>query len=326
MSIALKPVRPTGRPTRPRKALASRDTPGSTPRKNLLHGPQGSGHACFFDAQAVAESPAQQVRMARSLPALTIFRLTRRQDVQAPGLHPSTDGSEADSWKRIVHQLVARNAQLPLARPHSLAAGFLYGRFRDKHAGRAGLKVGLAVLAVMGAPVLDPGWPPSCLAATCWAGCSPCRCSSKYRCCCSWAQASPPGSFFNRPWSGEPVKPGACPPAAVECSHLQPLKLGMRSGNIEMRPAHRIHTQANCRINLKEVARRYGPAVAALYEERHFIDRSFHEPKSAYFWCAACGARLGVVHLDEACDATPWFPLPAEKHGEEPATSAACSW
>lgn len=70
-----------------------------------------AGTRVFFDAQAVAESPAQQVRDGTEPSCLDdFFDWTRRQDVQAPGLHPSTDGSEADSWKRIVHQLVARNA------------------------------------------------------------------------------------------------------------------------------------------------------------------------------------------------------------------------
>lgn len=206
-----------------------------------------------------------------------------------------------------------------------LAAGFLYGRYRDKHARRAGLKLGLAVLAVMGAPVLILmaaklfgsdvlGWmfalslfveiPLLLLLGTGFAA----------------------GSFFNRPWCGKPVKPGDYPPAAIECSHLQPLKLAMQSGNIEMQPENLVHTRANCRINLKEVARRFGPAIAALYEERHFIDRSFHDPKSAYFWCDACRSRLSVVHPEEARAATPWFPLPGDKPRGERATSAACSW
>jgi hypothetical protein len=134
------------------------------------------------------------------------------------------------------------------------------------------------------------------------------------------------GSFFNRPWYGEPLEPHDYPPGVAECSHLQPLRQGMQSAGIEMQPENLIHARANCRVNLKEVARRFGPATANLYEERHFIDRSYHDPKSAYFWCGTCQARLTVVHPENACAATPWFPVAGEQPRDERATSAACSW
>lgn len=206
-----------------------------------------------------------------------------------------------------------------------LAAGFLYGRLRDKQARRAGLMLGLVVLALVAAPVCilmaaklfgsdALGWmfalslfveiPLLALLAIGFAA----------------------GSFFNRPAQEPAPGPADYPPGAAACGHLQPLKLAMQSCGISTQPENLIHTRANCRINLKEVGRRFGPAVAALYEERHFIDRSWHDPKSAYFWCEPCQARLSVVHPEEACAATPWFPPPGEKHRDERAAIADCSW
>lgn len=206
-----------------------------------------------------------------------------------------------------------------------LAAGFLYGRFRDKQAEGSGKRLGLAVLALVGAPVcilmVAKLFDSSVLG---WMFALALLVEIPLLVLLGLGFAI--GSVFNRPWYGKAVEAADYPPGAVECSHLQPLKLAMQAGHIEMQPENLIHVRANCRIHLKEVGRRFGPAVAALYEERHFIDRSYHDPKSAFFWCDACQARLSVVHPEEASDGTPWFPAPAEARQGQHADCAECSW
>lgn len=68
-----------------------------------------AGMRVFFDAQA--QVPAQQAQDG-AVPACLddFFDWSLRQDMQTQGLAHSKGGSEADSWSRIVHQLVARNA------------------------------------------------------------------------------------------------------------------------------------------------------------------------------------------------------------------------
>lgn len=92
------------------------------------------------------------------------------------------------------------------------------------------------------------------------------------------------------------------------CSHLQSLAQAIQAGGVKMtpqrRPKNRIRIHANCRVNLKELARRYGPATQ-LYEERCFIDRSGWGPDGAYFSCATCLSGLAVVHPGESETDTP---------------------
>ena len=92
------------------------------------------------------------------------------------------------------------------------------------------------------------------------------------------------------------------------CVHLQPIESAMRRFGIHLaQPKHR-DPQADCQIDRVELELDYGPTVAALYVERHDIDRSYLDPKTALLWCAACNSRLWVVHADAATETTPWFP------------------
>lgn len=101
------------------------------------------------------------------------------------------------------------------------------------------------------------------------------------------------------------------PPEAydvVTCRHLHPIEHAMRLDGLEMRRENVGRLNANCCIDFPKLDGIFGSAVAALYVERHEIDRSYLDPKSALFWCDACQCRLAVVHPEEAGPATPWFP------------------
>ena len=91
------------------------------------------------------------------------------------------------------------------------------------------------------------------------------------------------------------------------CIHLQPFVRVMRSAGIEVHPRYDVQAKATCRINHAEFRRVFGPTAATFYVERHNIDRSYLDPKTALFWCAACRSSLGVVHPEEAVPQTPWF-------------------
>jgi hypothetical protein len=94
----------------------------------------------------------------------------------------------------------------------------------------------------------------------------------------------------------------------VTCHHLSPVEHAMRLEGLKMRMENASRLNVTCRIDLTRLSAEFGPAVASLYVERHEIDRSYLDPKSALFWCVACQCRLAVVHPEEAGEATPWFP------------------
>lgn len=94
----------------------------------------------------------------------------------------------------------------------------------------------------------------------------------------------------------------------VTCVHLQSVEQAMRIAGVAVRADYQQNAKANCRINLPEISRQFGGAIAAMYEERHEIDRSYLDPKTALFWCATCQSRLSVVHEEAMTPQTPWFP------------------
>jgi hypothetical protein len=104
--------------------------------------------------------------------------------------------------------------------------------------------------------------------------------------------------------------PAASPPLSRDalCAHLQPIETAMRGFGISITQPAGQDSQAHCQIDRVELALVFGPTVAALYAERHDIDRSYLDPKTALFWCEACNSRLWVVHGDTATSQTPWFP------------------
>lgn len=92
------------------------------------------------------------------------------------------------------------------------------------------------------------------------------------------------------------------------CRHLRPIEHAMRLDGLEMRKENENRLSANCRIDLAKLNVVFRSEVAGLYMERHEIDRSYLDPKSALFWCVACQSQLAVVHPEEARPGTPWFP------------------
>ena len=100
--------------------------------------------------------------------------------------------------------------------------------------------------------------------------------------------------------TGSAPGPGLCP-------HLQPIEQAMRMSGVAVRLQYG-HLEAHCRIDLPRFGQRFGPSMANLYVERHEIDRSVLDPKTALFWCAACASRLYVVHPEQALVQTPCFP------------------
>lgn len=109
-------------------------------------------------------------------------------------------------------------------------------------------------------------------------------------------------------WSDAQIAYDQDPSRTVTCVHLRGTEQAMRQAGIFVRLLHGPVASAECRINLPRFAQKFGEATAALYEERHDIDRSWHDPKSAMFYCPACKANLVVVHPEEAAPGTPWFP------------------
>jgi hypothetical protein len=86
--------------------------PGAPQREKVFFtAHKDAGLRPFFDAQAPAETSAREPQDGAVVACLDdFFDWSRRQDPHAHNLAHSKGGSEADSWKRIVHQLVARNA------------------------------------------------------------------------------------------------------------------------------------------------------------------------------------------------------------------------
>ncbi|HWS27015.1 MAG TPA: hypothetical protein VN259_10655 [Xanthomonadales bacterium] len=105
-----------------------------------------------------------------------------------------------------------------------------------------------------------------------------------------------------------PPRPPVDPRTLASCAHLAPIEQAMRAEGIEMRVSRRLYVSANCRISQPELLDEFGADIAAIYDERHEIDRSYLDPKTAFFHCQPCRSTLMVVHPDEAGERTPWFP------------------
>lgn len=115
----------------------------------------------------------------------------------------------------------------------------------------------------------------------------------------------PGPSQKNHPQSASPALPVN---RDTLCVHLQPIEIAMRASGIHTPQLRGCGPQANCQIDHVALKRDFGPTVAALYVERHDIDRSYLDPKSALLHCVACNSTLWVVHAEAASETTPWFP------------------
>ena len=113
-------------------------------------------------------------------------------------------------------------------------------------------------------------------------------------------------------WSDAQIAYDLNPASTVTCVHLRGAEHAMREAGIFVRLLHGPVASADCRIDLPRFTQQFGDAASALYEERHDIDRSYHDPKTAMFHCRACNAHLMVVHPEEAAYDTPLFPPPPE--------------
>ena len=98
------------------------------------------------------------------------------------------------------------------------------------------------------------------------------------------------------------------PRTLASCAHLAPIEQAMRADGIQMRDSRPQFVSADCRISQPHLIDEFGADIAALYDERHDIDRSYLDPKTAFFHCQPCRSTLIVVHPDEAREQTPWFP------------------
>ena len=105
--------------------------------------------------------------------------------------------------------------------------------------------------------------------------------------------------------------PHALPPRDWLCEHLLPVEQMLLKDGVQVTHKPWQDRTALCQVDLLRLTQRFGPIIAALYSERHEIDRSYLDPKSALFWCAACDSALSVVHRDSATETTPWFPKSA---------------
>lgn len=105
-----------------------------------------------------------------------------------------------------------------------------------------------------------------------------------------------------------PPRPWVDPRVLASCTHLAPVELAMRAEGIQMRVSRPLYVAADCRISQPEFVEEFGADIAALYDERHEIDRSYLDPKTAFFHCSPCQSTLMVVHPEEAREQTPWFP------------------
>ena len=95
-------------------------------------------------------------------------------------------------------------------------------------------------------------------------------------------------------------QPAALQPRDTLCSHSQPIKLAMQNDGVQITHQPGSDVQANCQADSVKLALMFGPTTASPYVERHDIDRSYHDPKTALLCCAACNSRLSVVHADTA--------------------------
>lgn len=98
------------------------------------------------------------------------------------------------------------------------------------------------------------------------------------------------------------------PRTLASCVHLVPLEQAMAGDGITMRVSRPLFVSADCRISQPQLIDEFGADIAAMYDERHEIDRSYLDPKTAFFHCQSCQSTLMVVHPEEAREQTPWFP------------------
>ena len=135
-----------------------------------------------------------------------------------------------------------------------------------------------------------------------------------------WMNELPAGRVSSEPaasvkrsehWSKAKIEYQDDPSALATCVHLRVVERNMRDSGIDVRLDYGMHSKALCRIDHAAFARLFGGDIAALYEERHEIDRSYLDPKSALFWCPTCQSRLTVVHPEAANAHTRWFPSSA---------------
>jgi hypothetical protein len=98
----------------------------------------------------------------------------------------------------------------------------------------------------------------------------------------------------------------------LACVHINPVLDAMRSEGIEVRVDNSQYAIANCCLDLAELERRFGGHARDTYLERHEIDRSYLDPKSAFLHCDVCECWLTLVHPEERRDNTPWFPVANE--------------
>ena len=108
--------------------------------------------------------------------------------------------------------------------------------------------------------------------------------------------------------SQQNLNPHTMPPRDWLCEHLLQVEKMLLSDGVQVTHKPWQDRTAFCQVDMLKLTQRFGPIIAALYAERHEIDRSYLDPKSALFWCGACGSRLCVVHRDVATETTPWFP------------------
>ena len=105
-----------------------------------------------------------------------------------------------------------------------------------------------------------------------------------------------------------PPRPWVDPRVLASCAHLKPVELAMRAEGIPVRVSRQLYVSADCRISQPQLLEEFGADIAARYDERHEIDRSYLDPKTAFFYCQSCQSTLMVVHPEEAREQTPWFP------------------
>lgn len=91
------------------------------------------------------------------------------------------------------------------------------------------------------------------------------------------------------------------PPAALQardklCCHPQRVEKMLRNDGVQITHKPWQDVCALCQVDRDRLAQIFGPAVVALYAERHDIDRSYLDPKSALCWCAACSLQLRMRH------------------------------
>lgn len=109
---------------------------------------------------------------------------------------------------------------------------------------------------------------------------------------------------------GREIIDAAMAAAAAEpdhtCAHLLPIETAMRRAGIKIRGRGR-HMDAVCQVDTDGLARLF-PVEGAFYRAFMASERAQDDTAVAQFWCAACNARIGVIHPKIATKNTPVFP------------------